>query len=115
MDTTVTLRRQDLVPLSELEVETLRLWTDRNVNFWQHRPQPPAEIISLRERFFAAGGTGQPPGDPPAAVTVMPNGDWSNRWTELLRLDVRFGVIVLAIVVGVALSVTALAAIAFVP
>jgi len=109
--------RHEAVPVTELELQTLRLWTDRDFNFCQHKPNPPAEIMALHDRFMSFG-LAQPPNEPPSGngvASATPGPHDANPWhAELTRLEVRWGVVLSAIVVSLLLSMAAVAA-AFIP
>jgi len=104
--------RHGPVPVTELEIQTLRLWTDRNFNFFQHKANPPAEIMALHERFMSVG-VAQPPNEPPSGngiASATPGPDDPIPWhAELTRIEVRSGVILTAIVVSLLISVAAVA------
>ena len=103
--------RHDLLPLTPVELATLRLWLDGSFNFAQWRDDPPQHIIFLRERYLAAGAEGIPPTDPPAVATAAADDSMPGRWDELLKFEVSYAAILIGLVLGILASV----AVAIVP
>jgi hypothetical protein len=101
MATKELIRRHEHVPLSELELHILKLHTDKDFNFWQHRMLPPEPILRLHERYHALvcqNGGGQPP-SPPKVDGDPPGPEWD--WREFLRLEVRQEAVWLAAAIGI--------------